>query len=173
MNNPVFSNIFRFVLFLLLQIFICNHIHLFGFINPNIYLLALLLLPFDIPRPVQYLIAFATGFIVDIFQMTFGIHASAALLIMFLRPYWVAALNIGKKKVEKMEVPIPGQNDLKWLVTYTSVLVLLHQILVTMLEVFSFYRFGYTMLGILVNTAFTTLLILCIQYIFMQGKKNI
>lgn len=173
MNNPVFSNIFRFVLFLLLQIFICNHIHLFGFINPNIYLLALLLLPFDIPRPVQYLIAFATGFIVDIFQMTFGIHASAALLIMFLRPYWVAALNIGKKKVEKMEVPIPGQKDLKWLVTYTSVLVLLHQILVTMLEVFSFYRFGYTMLGILVNTAFTTLLILCIQYIFMQGKKNI
>ena len=173
MNNPVFSNIFRFVLFLLLQIFICNHIHLFGFINPNIYLLALLLLPFDIPRPVQYLIAFATGFIVDIFQMTFGIHASAALLIMFLRPYWVAALNIGKKKVEKMEVPIPGQNDLKWLVTYTSVLVLLHQILVTMLEVFSFYRFGYTMLGILVNTVFTTLLILCVQYIFMQEKKNI
>lgn len=173
MNNPVFSNIFRFVLFLLLQIFICNHIHLFGFINPNIYLLALLLLPFDIPRPVQYLIAFATGFIVDIFQMTFGIHASAALLIMFLRPYWVAALNIGKKKVEKMEVPIPGQKDLKWLVTYTSVLVLLHQILVTMLEVFSFYRFGYTMLGILVNTVFTTLLILCVQYIFMQEKKNI
>lgn len=172
MNNKVLINISRFVLFLLLQIMICNHVHLFGFINPNLYILAILLLPFDIPRSVQYLIAFAAGFIVDMFQMTFGIHASAALFLIFVRPYIVAALNIGKKQMDKMEVPLPGIKDFKWLATYTIILVALHQTIVTMLEIFSFQRFWMTLITIIVNTLFTSLLILCVEYIFFRKNKK-
>ncbi|MDD4395668.1 MAG: hypothetical protein PHQ33_07270 [Bacteroidales bacterium] len=173
MNNTVQRIVFRFILFLLLQILICNHIHLFGFLNPNIYLLALLMLPFNVNRSVQYLIAFATGFCVDIFQMTFGIHAAAALCLIFIRPYIVDAMNVGKKKVDKMEIPVPGLKDLKWLVAYTLILVSIHQFMVTMLEVFTFERFWFTAIVIVVNALFTTLLLLCVQYIFFHYKKNV
>ena len=94
--NRTTENIVRFIVLLALQVLIFNHIHLFGFINPNVYLLALFLLPLDIPRSAQYAIAFAAGFVVDLFQFTYGIHASACMCFILLRPYLMYALNVNK-----------------------------------------------------------------------------
>lgn len=171
MSSTALKLIFRFILLLLLQILICNHVYLFGFLNPNIYLLALLLLPLDLPLSVQYIIAFTTGLIVDIFQMTFGIHASSALMLMAVRPYIILALNINKKQLVT-EVPLPGRRDLKWLMSYTLLLVFVHQTMSTMLELWSFHRFGITLLTIIGNTLFTTLIILCTEYLFFPSKTN-
>ncbi|MBQ7551723.1 MAG: hypothetical protein IJT04_09385 [Bacteroidales bacterium] len=171
MSSKALKLIFRFILLLILQILICNHIYLFGFLNPNIYLLALLLLPLDLPLSVQYIIAFFTGLVVDAFQMTFGIHASAALLMVAVRPYIILALNVNKKQLAT-EVPLPGRRDFKWLLSYTLLLVFVHQTLTTMLELWSFHRFGITLLTIMGNTLFTTLIILCAEYLCFPSKTN-
>ena len=170
MNSYVRKQIIRFMILLVLQVLLFNHVHLFGFINPNVYLYALLMLPLSLPRSAQFAIAFATGFIVDIFQMTYGIHASACMFFILIRPYIINSLNVSKKKNEN-ELPIPGKKDLKWLFIYIFILVFVHQFLFTMLEVFSLKRFGYVLLMMLVNALFTTLLILSIEYIFIP-KKN-
>lgn len=172
MNNLVVRNVLRFAVLIFLQIFICNYVHLLGFINPYIYIIALLLLPLSIPKSIQYLIAFLTGLIIDFFAMTYGIHASASLVVIFLRPYIISALTVGKNKETQMELPIPKQKDFKWLLTYTLILVAIHHFLITMLETFSFKRFFLTLGIILLNTIFTTFVVLSVMYIFTPAKKR-
>lgn len=169
--NKTTANILRILLMVGLQVLIFNHIHLFGFLNPSVYLFALFLLPLDLPKSAQYAIAFATGFVVDIFQFTYGIHASACMTFILLRPYLMHALNVNKKKNDT-EVPVPGKKDFSWLLIYTLLMTLAHQLIITMLEVFSFRQFLHTLLVILANTLFTTLLVLCIEYIFIPVKKQ-
>lgn len=168
MNRTVVQ-ILRFILLMTVQILICNHIHLFRFINPYIYILALLLLPLTIPKSWQYLIAFLTGFIVDCFTMTFGVHASASLALIFVRPYFVKLLN-GKNVSDENESFTPSVKDFKWLFLYIFILTLLHHLLITFFEVFSFENFAYNLLTACVNTLFTTIVILAIEYIFMSRK---
>ena len=84
------------------------------------------MLPFEVPRWVQYLIAFATGFLIDIFNVTYGINASACTLIMFVRPYLVVALN-GRKTDDIVDKPLPGVKDFRWLLAYTVILVFIQQ----------------------------------------------
>ena len=55
MNN-VISNILRFLIMLIVQIVICQHVCLFGYMTPALYLLALFLLPLELPLSLQYLI---------------------------------------------------------------------------------------------------------------------
>lgn len=172
MNKKLIINILRFVVCLFLQVSICNYIHLFGLFTPNIYLFALLLLPLTIAEPIQYLIAFASGVVVDVFSMTFGVHAAAALLLIFLRPTILKKMAVGKVPKEGLEVPVPGQKSFQWLALYTFIVVLIHQFAVTMFEVFSFSRFYWTLLVVLGNTLLTTLLVLALQYLFTPSVKK-
>ena len=87
MNN-IIANILRFLLLLIAQIAICQHINLFGYMSPALFLLALFLLPLELPLSLQYLIGFATGFVSQCFVNRrfpgFMLAAAAALLITAL-----------------------------------------------------------------------------------------
>ena len=170
MNN-IISNILRFVVVIFLQIFVCNYINLFGFVPPALYLLALLLLPLELPMSVQYVIGFFTGLIIDMFTHTLGVNAAAGVIVMFVRPYVVRLLN-GRSAVEGVDRPEPGIKDFKWIFTYVLLLSFLHQFMSVMLETSSFRNFGHTLLSILCNTAFTAFVILCVEYIFFPTKRN-
>lgn len=170
--NKVVVNLLRFLIVLPLQIFICDRIRLFGFLSPALYLLPLFLLPLELPLSIQYLIGFATGFIVDMFAQTLGINAAACTVFMVIRPYLAKALN-GHRKVEGEDRPAPGYKDFKWIILYVLLLSFLHQILVILIEAFTFRNFGHTLLNIFGNTLFTTFLVICTEYIFIPSKKKI
>lgn len=171
MNNAT-ANIIRFLLTILAQVFVLNYVHLFGCVNAYLYLLALLMLPFELPLGLQYLIGFATGFLIDMFTMTYGINTSACVLMMFVRPYLVMALN-GRKTDDMVDKPLPGVKDFRWLLAYTVILVFLHQFATVMLETFTFRHFWKTILVILGNTILSSFVILCCEYIFTPVKKRI
>lgn len=172
MNN-VTANILRFLAMLILQVFLCDYIHLFGFITPAFYLLALFLLSLDMPKSAQYLIGFATGFIVDMFGHTLGVNAAACTVIMAIRPSLTRFLN-GRKVSDTVDKPTPGVKNFKWLVLYAATLTLLHQTLVIMIETATFNRFGHTLLCILGNSVLSAFFILCAEYIFypVKGKAK-
>ena len=68
MNNKlILSNIFRFLIVILLQVTIFNYTNLFGYINPFVYLYFILLIPFETPMWIALLLAFLTGFTQDLF----------------------------------------------------------------------------------------------------------
>jgi len=162
-----FSN---FIVLILLQVFVFNYVQWFGFLNPAVYLLFLILLPLEIPKSVQYIIAFITGFIVDAFLKTYGIQAFACVLMVFLRPSAILVLN-GLKPLEKGSLPIPGIKDFNWILIYTLLLVFIHQITVTALEVFQWLQWWRIVWTSVLNTFFTTFIILCVEYIFYSGKR--
>lgn len=172
MNNAIVKQIISFFFLMALQILVCNHIYAFGFINPNVYLLILLLLPITLPKSAQYAIGFTTGLIVDIFDLTLGIHAVASLILIAIRPWVIKLFSVNKIKTEET-TPTPKTKDFSWLLYYTLFMVFIHQTLTNLLEIWSFNRFGMTLLSIGINTLFTTILILCVEYIFIPNKSNL
>jgi len=167
--NKIASNVSRFFILILLQVFVFNYVQWFGFLNPEVYILFLILLPLEVPKSVQYVLAFIIGFIVDVFLSTYGIQAFACVLMVFLRPYIILILN-GLKPLEVGVKPIPNVKDFNWILVYTLLLVFVQQITVTILETFQWIDWWRILWTSVVNTLFTTFIILCVEYIFYAGK---
>ena len=172
--NSIITNILRFLILLVAQITICQHICLFGYMTPALFLLALFLLPLELPLSVQYLIGFATGFVVDSFAHTLGVSTFSCTLMLFFRPYIVRFLNgANNVKFENIDRPVPGVKDFRWIFLYTLILTSLYEIVSVLLETMTFKNFGHTTLVILGNIIFTVFVILCIEYIFHpRANKN-
>ena len=172
MNN-VIANILRFFVLLLVQVAICQHISLFGYMTPALFLLALYLLPLEMPLSLQYVIGFATGFVTDAFAHTLGVSSFACTLLMFLRPYIVRMLNgANNVKFENIDRPVPGVKDFRWVFLYTLTLTSIYEVVAVLLETMTFKNFGHTLLVIVGNTLFSVFVILCIEYIFHARVKN-
>ena len=172
MNN-VIANILRFFALLLVQVAICQHISLFGYMTPALFLLALYLLPLEMPLSLQYVIGFATGFVTDAFAHTLGVSSFACTLLMFLRPYIVRMLNgANNVKFENIDRPVPGVKDFRWVFLYTLTLTSIYEVVAVLLETMTFKNFGHTLLVIVGNTLFSVFVILCIEYIFHSRVKN-
>jgi hypothetical protein len=140
--------------------------------SPALFLLALFLLPLELPLSLQYLIGFATGFVVDAFAHTLGVSTFACSIVMFVRPYVAHFLNGSNNKFENIDRPVPGVKDFRWVFFYTLILTAVYEILAVMLETMTFKNFGHTLLVILGNIIFTVFVILCIEYIFHPRVKN-
>jgi len=169
--NKITTNFSRFFIFILLQVFVFNHVQWFGFLNPVIYLLFLILLPLEIPKSIQYIIAFVTGFIVDAFLRTYGMQAFACVLMVFIRPYIILILN-GFKLLEAGVKPVPGIKNFTWILIYTLLLVFVQQVTVTILEIFQWIYWWRIIKTSFINTLFTTFIILCVEYIFYTSKSK-
>jgi len=86
MNNQLVLNILRFVLLVLVQVLIFNHLNFLGFINPMVYIIFLYWYPIRKNRALFMLVAFFLGFVIDIFSDSMAIHALSTLTVAYLRP---------------------------------------------------------------------------------------
>jgi rod shape-determining protein MreD len=169
MNNIYFRNISRFFLLILLQVLVFDNMHLNGYINPYIYVLFILLLPFETPQWLLLISAFMLGFGVDLFSDTMGMHTAACVFMAFCRPVVLRMVSSSKD----YEVGItPGISDLgfNWFIKYTIVLVLLHHFAYFYLEVFTLHEFLYTFGRVVLSTVSTVLFIIIGQYLFYSKK---
>ncbi len=156
-------NILRFIFLILLQALVLNNIQFSGFVNPFIYILFILLLPFETPNWLLIFLGFGLGFSVDLFSHTPGMHASATVFIAFLRPY---VLNIiaPRDGYEPGTFPRIFYYGLTWFLKYTLILVLAHHFFLFFIEVFKFEDFIGTTKRILFSSVFSILLITFSQY---------
>lgn len=108
------------------------------------------------------LLGFFMGLVVDIFSNTMGVHTFACVLLCFVRNNWISLLfsSLNAQQDELTLLRVGWLDYTKYIVG----LVLLHHTAIYMLEVFSFYAFGYTLLRIVINTVFTSFLILCYEF---------
>ena len=83
------KNILRAVLFLFMQVFVLDKIHLHQMVTPYLYFLFILWLPFKMSRTWLMVIAFLYGFILDSFGHNPGFHAAACVVIAYVRPFLV------------------------------------------------------------------------------------
>jgi hypothetical protein len=162
------------IIFLVLtatQVFVLNNIQLSGFINPYIYVLFILILPFDISGWMLLLISFMTGLSIDFFEHTPGIHAASTVFLAFARPGIIKLVG-EKEDLEPGQYPNIKDFGLLWFFTYSIILVFLHHLVLFYVEVFRFSEFFVTLLKIVINTAISMTVIMIVQFLFYSKTKR-
>ena len=171
MYVKIFQNIKRFVFLILLQVMILNHVQWGGFINPYVYILFIMMLPLETPRWMMLMLALLTGLLIDMFGNTGGIHAAATVLIAFLRPDVLRL--VSPREDYDSETPLtPQRMGLKWFITYSSIMVLIHHFAFFYIEVFRFSEFFITFFKVILNSVITMLIILLGMYLLGKAPAN-
>ena len=157
-----------FVVLVLVQVLILNNIQFSGLINPYIYILFILLLPFTLPGYFLLPLAFLLGITIDIFNNTLGIHAGATVLLGFLRP-GIAQLISSRELIEKGNTPNMSQLGFASFLKYIIIAVLIHHLFLFYAESFSFGGFFETFIRYILSSVFSILIILGSQFIVFKN----
>lgn len=170
MNSSYLYLFGRFIVLVAAQVLLIDNMNLGGYINPPLYILFILLLPFQISGSVLLISSFLLGMSVDMFSNSTGLHAAAATFVAFMRPSIIRFVGAPAEYEEHLN---PGIRDMgtRWFVIYSLFLILLHQFAVSLLESFYLSEFWIILLRMLVSTAVTLFLIVIIEYLFMSRSK--
>ena len=87
MARTVLIQIIRFILFILVQVLILNFVEPGWGVYPMLYPLFIMMLPFELGTVPVLIIAFFTGLTIDSLSNGFGLHASAAVVMAYARPW--------------------------------------------------------------------------------------
>lgn len=164
-NSEIISNILRFILLVLLQVLVLNHINFLGYINPYIYILFILLFPLDGNKSLLIFLSFLLGLSVDMFGDSGGVHAAASVFIAFVRPL-ILKFSFGVSYEYNM-IRINKAAVLERLV-YISLMVLLHHLVLFSLEIFSFKHILLLAKSTLFSGIFSIVLIFCSLLLFSR-----
>ena len=128
------KNFLRFCLLLLLQVAVLNKVHLrwwaeplgFPVFVPMLYPLAYLLLPFNTPKWILYVLAYVGGSCVDLFSNTPGMHALSLLFMVGIRGLVLALLL--PKNIEEYGGQTPSERNMLWLpfISYCALSLFIH-----------------------------------------------
>jgi hypothetical protein len=163
--------IIRFILLALLQVFILNNIDLFGFMNPFLYVVFILTLPFKIKHTPLVIISFIMGYMVDLLSGNImGVHSASALLLGFLRPSVIKLVSSSESDYDTKYAPDFKNMGAKWFFTYAGLLVFVYNVSFFFLEHFTFTGFFKTIFVAFANTIFTLISIFIYQ--LLVGRKR-
>jgi len=167
----ILIQLLRMAAYLAIHMLIISKLVLFDMGWCFFYLGFLLFLPIGTPIVVQLVLGFLTGFCLDLFYDTGGLHAAAAVLLAFLRP-WVLRLLTPRDGYDAADSVNVHQMGGQWFVVYLVLLVGIHHAAFFLLELGSFRTFGLTLAKIVVSTLFTGLTLLIVQLLFFPSRRT-
>lgn len=168
MNNLVINNAIRFIGLLFLQVFILNHLNIFGYINPMVYITWVFLYPVKKTRGLFLVLSFLLGISIDFFSDSGGVNAFAITFIAYFRlPILMAVLRKSDLDYTQFNLKMLSVNRI---ILFISILTIIHHFIVFSLEYFSFREF----LNIIMNTVLTGIFTILISFlgITLFTKKN-
>lgn len=170
MYNKLIRNIIRFVALVLMQVLVFDNIRFGNYIHPYIYVLFVMLLPFELDRWKLLLNGFLVGMAVDIFSGTPGLNAFATVFMAFVRPY-IIGITTRKSDLEGKSEPSVTEMGTEWFVVYGLLLLVLHNLVLFWLEAFSIKLLGVILLETIISAPISLLIILLIIFVFKPVKK--
>jgi hypothetical protein len=168
--NEIIRNIIRFILLVGVQVLIINNIELGRFINPFLYVLFIIILPFETPKWLVLLSAFLIGITMDMFTDTGGMHAAACVFMGYIRP-GILKLFSPRDGYEFGTQPTVQYLGIPWFLSYAGILIFAHHLILFFLEIFRFSEFFSTFFRVIISSIFTLILVIVTQYLFYR-KKN-
>ena len=163
MINSVVKYIALLIMLLVIQFLLMDNIQFSGYVNPMVYILFIVLLPFEIQAWVLLPLSFIIGLIVDIFYGTPGMHTSATLAAGFVRPNILSVI-APRDEYEQGRTPGLKGYGLKWFASYVTFMVIVHHLVLFYIEVFRFENFFSTLLRALLSSLFSLVFIILIQF---------
>lgn len=166
------KNILRAILFMLVQVFVLDKIHLHQMVTPYLYFLFILWLPFKMKRAWLMAIAFVYGFVLDSFQHNPGFHAAACVLVAYIRPFLInlfipqegADTNFEEPSIKSMGGVVPYA-------IFITVLCLFHNTWLFLLEAWQFGNIWYFLAKTILSTVISMILIIVTELIFVRKQK--
>jgi len=159
----VIRNIVRFLVVIFFQILVMDNVMINGFLIPQVYILFILLMPFETPRWVQLISGFLLGMGIDLFLNTPGMHTFATVAVAFIRPYFLNLL-APRDGYEPDSFPRIHYYGFLWFLKYTLIIVLIHHFILFYLEVFQLKDFLSTLLRVILSSILSTSTIVLSQY---------
>lgn len=177
MSTPI-RLLVQFIVIMLIQVFFLNGImiksavtvlHVPVFI-PILYPLFILLLPVNIPHPLLMLLGFITGLTMDMFSNTPDMHASACLLIAFIRPF---VLNLFlQQQMKELGSTIPSLYKLGFnsFLMYCIIMIVTHHFYFYILQFWSFKSILIILYKTLLSGILSIILIILAQLLFAKQE---
>ena len=171
MNKDFFKYGILIAFLPLLQEVIFNHIHLFGFINPMIYIVFIFVFPVYKDKTYLLLAAFTLGLLIDMLSNDGGINTFALVFVAYFRLLILRFIKgTSFTDVDSLDISNLGPTiQTIWILIITFI----HHFLVFLFEQFSFSRFGSVLIKTFITTLLTSLLIGFGMQLFMKKKSNV
>ncbi|WP_340064633.1 rod shape-determining protein MreD [Ascidiimonas aurantiaca] len=168
MNNEVITIGFRFIVLVMAQVLIFNHIDLFGYINPYIYLLFVIMYPIRKEGRAAFLItSFLLGLTIDLFSDSGGVNAAAMICIAYLRPVFLKFAFGNNYEFQSIRI---SQTPTGQRLVYITLLIATHHLILFSLEIFSFSHILSILRKTLLSGVFTLFLSLLAIPLFRKKK---
>ena len=171
MIRILISNLVRFILLVLIQAFLLKNIGYYNLSTPFLYILFILLLPFETPTWLLFPLAFLMGITIDSFYNTLGINAAACTVLALVRVLFIN-LTVQRQGMETEPEPKLGIMGFRWFFFYALILTVFHHLTLYLLESFSFSDIKYTLIRVILSSVFTVFLILISEFIFFRKNER-
>lgn len=170
--STLVKNIIRFGLFILVQVFVLDKIHLHQMVTPYLYFLFIIWLPFRMGRTQQMLIAFLVGFTLDSFRHHPGFHTAACVLVAYIRPFLINILIPQEGADNNYEEPsFRSMGGILPYLIFVTVLTFVHHGWLFLLEAWQFGNIWYFLVKTLLSSALSLLLIIITELLFTRQQK--
>lgn len=169
MNKDTLLHIGRFIILILVQVLVLNHINFLGDLNPYIYIIFILLAPININKSLFLLVSFILGLTIDMFGDSGGVHAAACLIIAFFRP--VALRTVFGLSYEFQTVKLSNIGFGEKL-AYVTLMVLTHHIILFSLEFFNFSHILLIAKKTLFSSLFTIVVTMLVLVLFRRKSDS-
>lgn len=166
----ILINALRFILFAFVQVVVLNNLELGWGIYPMLYPLFILLLPFNMGPTTLMIFAFVFGYVIDVFSNTFGLHASSAVFLAYMRPY-IFKLFAPRDGYESMDESSIYTMGSRWFFYVYGTMLLIHHAWFFVFELFKWNEWLLFFRKLILSVPASFILSLIVQYIFVSKKK--
>ena len=169
------QNIIRFVLLVFIQVFLLKNITLYDLSTPYLYILFILLLPFETPN----LLLFALAPFYIRFNLSMSFYDTPrpacygpACLLAFQYVSCTISITVQKDGFDNEPEPTLSVMGFRWFFTYALILTLFHHFFLFNLEVFRFSEIQYTLSWVILSSIFTVFLMLVSGFAILVRAKE-
>jgi len=164
------KRVMAFIVLVFFQVLVFNHVHLFGYATPLLYIYILLKFNLGTSRIELLIWGFLLGLTVDIFSNTPGVSAAATTFYALLQPLLVRLFT--PRDIDDTIEPGFKIMGVAPFLRFVIISVLIHQTVLFTIEFFSFVNWIDWLISILSSTLLTVFCIVAIEGIGMKKKTS-
>lgn len=155
----------------IVQVTVLNRVCLFGVAVPLAFIYVILRLPLTLSREWLYTIAFALGFVIDVFSDTSGVNSLSCLIMAALRR---PVLHLYFPRDDELSDPFPSISSLGLLIYFKYALSLsaIYCTLAFTLETITLFNIWHLLECIVASTALTTLILIGIDSLMLPRREK-
>ncbi len=167
--NYILQTVYFFV-FLLIQIPLLYRLVFFETAFGFFYLGFILFLPYGLSRSLVMIFGLLSGLLIDVFSNTPGIHASACILIAFIKDYWFNIANEHSDEEVDLSINTLG---LWGFLKYAYPLIFIHHCIIFIVENGGLSNFGILSGKIFYSSLLSFIIILTIGFLLSPKRQRI